>query len=87
MLAMVHARKVSVLQEIRLEYGFRQYLKTYCYECIHDIREPYTMLIDYKEYTFCSKECSSKTYRHRSRRQKRKPHMDDLCRMYQIKIE
>jgi len=85
--AMVHARKVALLQDIRLEYGFRQYLKTYCYECVEDIYTPYTLLIDYKEYTFCSKKCGSSAYRFRSRctKQKRNPSMDELCRMHQDK--
>jgi hypothetical protein len=83
MIAMVHARKVSLLQEVRLEYGFRQYLKTYCYHCIEDVDTPYTVWMEYKEYTFCSKNCSSKERRMRYMRQRRTSHMDDLCRMYQ----
>jgi hypothetical protein len=85
MVHMVHARKVALLQDIRLEYGFRQYLKSYCYECIQDIHIPYTKLIDYKEYTFCSRECASKRKRARCKRQKRMPDMDDLCQIYSVK--
>ena len=77
---MVHARKVAVLQDLRLEYGFRQYLKSYCYECIQDIDLPHTRLIDYKEYTFCSRKCAKKATR--VHRQKRTPSMDDLCLNY-----
>lgn len=87
-LEMVHARKVSVLQDIRLEYGFRQYLKTYCYECIQDVDEDYTLLLDYKEYTFCSYACAKKARREilrTGKRQRRNPDMDDLCRMYSVK--
>jgi len=79
-LEMVHARKVKVLQDLRLEYGFREYLKTYCYECIQDIDIPYTRMIHYKEYTFCSRKCAKKATR--VHRQKRSPSMDDLCRNY-----
>ena len=77
---MVHARKVAVFQDIRLEYGFRQYLKTYCYECIQDIYTPYTRMIDYKEYHFCSHTCAKKAVL--TMRQKRTPSMDDLCRIH-----
>ncbi len=79
---MVHARKVALLQDIRLEYGFRQYLKSYCYDCIQDIHTAYTKMIDYKEYTFCSQRCASKRKRARCKRQKRSTNMDDLCKLY-----
>jgi hypothetical protein len=86
-LEMVHARRVSMLQNIRLEYGLRQYLKTYCYECIQYVYQPHFVLIDYKEFTFCSLACARKSRRQLLRtgckRQKRKPDMDDLCRNYQ----
>lgn len=86
MLAMMYARKVSLLQDIRLEYGFRQYLKTYCRECIRDIEIPFTLWINYKEHTFCRETCA---LRYRKRRPtsglRRKPDMDDLYRMYEVK--
>lgn len=86
MLAMVYARKVSLLEDIRLEYGFRQYLKSYCHECIRDVDVPFTMYIHYKEHTFCRETCA---LRYRKRKPtsgpRRKPDMDDLCRMYEVK--
>jgi len=83
--AMAHARRVALLQEVRLEYGFRQYLKSYCYDCIKDVDVPYTRMIHYKEYTFCSEKCATRAMRVRCKRQKRNPSMNELCQMYQSK--
>ena len=86
MIAMVYARKVSLLQDIRLEYGFRQYLKSYCRECIRDVDIPFTLWIDYKEYTFCTKRCALRFKKRRTPPVlRRKPDMDDLYRLYEVK--